>query len=184
MKRAVAGMLWLACTAAWAAAPCWRLDDSRGSVRFSGEQAGAPAQGHFADFSLQLCFDPAQAHGELEVGVELKSLDTGNDARDDTLRGSEFFDVARHPRAVYRADRFEPLGGGRFRARGALTLHGVTRPLPLEFTFGDAGGRAQANGSASLDRREFGVGQGRWGDTRWVGSTVQVRFDVTLVPVQ
>jgi hypothetical protein len=33
-----------------------------------------------------------------------------------------------------------------------------------------------------LRRLEFGVGQGEWATTEWIGDEVEVRFDLSLVP--
>ncbi len=170
---------------AWAKPPCWTLDGDS-SLTFIGEQAGAPAHGEFKDFSVKFCFDPSAARGALDVSVALKSVDTRNDTRDDTLRGSEFFDVAQYPTAKYHADAFQATGDNRFRAKGTLQLHGVAKPVPVAFSFkttdgGDkAEAKAEAKGEASLDRREFNVGQGRWSGTRWVGATVKLDFDLRL----
>ena len=38
-------------------------------------------------------------------------------------------------------------------------------------------------GSASLKRLDFGLGQGEWASTEWVGDTVDVRFELKLSPV-
>lgn len=160
---------------------CWKLDTGRSSLTFTGRQAGAPAHGRFREFSAHLCFDPGRSRGQLQARVDLGSVDTRNDIRDRILRGHAFFDVARYPRAVYRARRFAAAGGPqRYRASGTLRLHGVSRPLPLTFSFRvvDHGRRAEARGEATIDRRAFDIGQGRWSNTRWVGARVQLRFDL------
>jgi polyisoprenoid-binding protein YceI len=38
-------------------------------------------------------------------------------------------------------------------------------------------------GGATLRRLEFGVGQGEWAATTWVGDPVDVAFDLKLLPV-
>jgi len=169
---------------ALAGPPCWTPDAADSRLEFTGKQAGAPAHGQFRHFTVQACFAPDQAQGELEVEVDLASLDTRNATRDATLRGPEFLDVSHYPRARYRASDFESLGGQRYRARGTLTLHGVSRPLAVPFTFqvDDAGRQAEARGTATLDRRDFDVGQGRWAGTRWVGAEVTLSFSLKLVP--
>ncbi|HYW03427.1 MAG TPA: YceI family protein [Gammaproteobacteria bacterium] len=162
------------------AGACWKLQPARSTLSFTGKQAGAPAHGHFRKYSAHFCFDPAQARGEIEAKVRLNSVDTSNSTRDGILRGPEFFDVSDYPVATYKASRFQALGDHRFRGHGTLTLHGHSRPVPVTFTFRQQGKRAHAQGEASLDRRAFDIGQGRWGSTRWVGARVHVRFDLAL----
>jgi len=169
---------------ALAGPPCWTRDAADSQFEFTGKQAGAPAHGRFRRFTVQACFDPDQAQGELEVEVDLDSLDTRNATRDATLRGPEFLDVSHYPRARYQASDFESLGGQHYRARGTLTLHGVSQPLAVPFTFrvDNDGRQAEARGTAALDRRDFDVGQGRWAGTRWVGAEVELSFSLKLVP--
>ena len=57
------------------------------------------------------------------------------------LRGAEFFDSRKQPEARYVATRFRALGGNRFAADGVLTLHGVSKPVTLTFTWTPAPSR-------------------------------------------
>jgi polyisoprenoid-binding protein YceI len=38
-------------------------------------------------------------------------------------------------------------------------------------------------GTANLHRLDFGLGQGDWASTEWVGDEVEVRFELKLRPV-
>jgi polyisoprenoid-binding protein YceI len=89
--------------------------------------------------------------------------------------------VERHPVATYRGSGCRAAGDG-FTLGGELTLRGVTRAVPLRFTYTPGQGGAALEGSATIDRLDFGVGQGEWQDTEWVGATVTVRFDLLLSP--
>ena len=130
-----------------------------------------------------LDFDPAQpATGRLEVTVETASIDSQDVERDEILRGPEFFAVAKHPQAKFHAARFERAGDG-WRANGELTIRGVTKPVPVTFTLVPAGAATVMKGSASLKRLDFGLGQGEWASTEWVGDAVDVRFELRLAPV-
>lgn len=175
----------LAVSPVWAAPPCWKLDGDS-TLMFVGQQAGAPARGRFKDFSVRFCFDPDQVRGTLDVSVNLRSVDTQNDTRDETLRGPDFFDVEKYPRAEYHATSFKTGGDRLFHAKGTLRLHGVTKPVPVEFSFrrGDDKDTAETKGEVSLNRRHFNVGQGRWDDTRWVGARVRIAFDLKLTRAQ
>lgn len=175
-------LLVLALPALAAPPPCWTLAAPGSTVDFTGLQAGAPANGQFKQFSMHLCFDPDTAEGSLTVTVDLASVDTQNDTRDEMLRGPDFLAVNEYPNAVYRAGTIKPLGGHRYRAEGTLDLHGVSRPATVDFTFeaGHGDRRAEVRGKATLDRRDFNIGKGRWKDTRWVGATVEVQFTLAL----
>jgi polyisoprenoid-binding protein YceI len=54
--------------------------------------------------------------------------------------------------------------------------------VPVTFTFKpSADGRsALMSGRATVHRLDFGVGQGEWQDTKWLGDEVRIRFELTL----
>ena len=52
--------------------------------------------------------------------------------RDAHLRSPDFLDVEHHPEIRFRSRRIEPLGEGRYRVVGDLTIRGVAREVALE----------------------------------------------------
>jgi polyisoprenoid-binding protein YceI len=160
-----------------------QADQSDGRLEFSAIQAGAKFIGSFTRFHVALELDPAHpASGRLDVTVEVASIDTQDPERDEVLRGADFFQVEKHPQAVFHARSFERAGDG-WRAPGDLTIRGVTRPVPVTFTLANDAGATVMKGSASLRRLAFGLGQGEWASTEWVGDEVDVRFELRLQPV-
>jgi polyisoprenoid-binding protein YceI len=159
-----------------------RADASSGTLEFIAVQADAKFKGAFKRFEVVLDFDPAlPAEGRLDVRVETSSIDTQDPERDEILRGPDFFQTEKHPQAVYHAERFERAGDG-WRALGKLTIRGVAKDIPVAFTLAPAGDTAVMKGSASLKRLDFGLGQGEWASTEWVGDGVDVRFELKLAP--
>ncbi len=180
--RALAIALALACGATAEAGPL-QADASSGTLEFTATQADAKFTGAFKRFHVVLDFDPAQpARGKLDVSVETASIDTQDGERDEILRGPDFFSTAKHPKALFHAVRFERVGAG-WRASGELTIRGVKKAVPVTFTLAPAGAATVMKGSASLKRLEFGLGQGEWASTEWVGDAVDVRFELKLAPV-
>ncbi len=165
---------------ATAASP-WRVDPAGSSLGFTAIQAGARFDGHFERFSAIVDFDPAEpAAGRFDVRVDLGSVTTREAERDGILKGVDFFATARFPEARYVASDFRRDGDG-YLADGKLTLRGITHPLRVRFRFTpDGADRARLSGGARLSRLAFGVGQGEWQDTEWVGDEVEVRFDLLL----
>jgi Uncharacterized conserved protein len=68
----------------------------------------------------------------------------------------------------------------KFGAVGKLTLRGVTREVPIEFTFETDKSGAWLKGSGTVKRLDFGVGQGEWKDTQSIANEVQVRYALLL----
>jgi polyisoprenoid-binding protein YceI len=89
--------------------------------------------------------------------------------------------VAHWPTAHYVTRSFTKTAAG-YTAVGALTLRGVTKDVPIDFQFTQAGAGAKLEGSAKLKRLDFGAGQGDWKSTEWVDDAVKVRFSLVLKP--
>jgi polyisoprenoid-binding protein YceI len=159
----------------------WRVDPAESRLGFRAEAQGEAFDGRFARFEARIRFDPAALDAaRFEVDIALDSVDSRNSERDEMLIEPEFFDVSAERSARYRATRFEALGDGRFRALGELTLRGVTRPVPLDFTWQAATGGATLEGSAELDRLAFEVGSGDWADADVIAHAVQVTTRLVL----
>ena len=164
-----------------AAASAWDLQPGS-TLEFTGSMQGEGFEGRFGAFDADIVFDPADLAGaRFDVAIDLASADTDNSERDETLLGPEFFDVADTPQAHYVATRFRSDGDG-FLADGELTLHGVTRPVPLHFTFERTVDGAVLAGHAELDRLQFGIGSGEWADPETIAHAVQVETRLELRP--
>lgn len=149
---------------------------------FSAEFQGEGFEGRFARFTPAIRFDPDDLAGSrFEVRIELASADTDNDERDELLLGGEFFAVGDQPEARYVATTFKSLGNGRFVAEGELSLRGVTKTVPLTFTW-TPGTPTVLEGEAVLDRLAFKVGLGDWSDTDLMPASVKVTTRLMLVP--
>lgn len=156
-------------------APAWQVvvEDSR--LGFVATQLGAPFEGRFGEFVSEIAFDKDDlAASGATVTIEVGSLDTGEDQRDDQARGPDFFDVAAHPQAIFTTNTIRADGSG-YVADGTLVMKGVSKPLVLPFTLTYEGeDTVRMVGSLKVDRTEWGVGTGEWlsGDT--VGKEVEI----------
>jgi polyisoprenoid-binding protein YceI len=169
-----------------AAAGHYTLDAAKSSLQFTFVQAGAQNTGAFKHFTVS--FDPppkGSTAGRLEVTVDVGSLDTGDSDRDDTLRGSDLFDVAKFPQAHFSAAQITTTASG-YEAAGKLTIRGVTRDVSIPFTFRTATENGAAAGTMTgktvVRRLDYGVGQGDWKATDQAGNDVTVSWSLRLTP--
>jgi polyisoprenoid-binding protein YceI len=171
----------LSCAAAAAAdAPSYVADPQQSRLEFTGVQAGAEFKGAFHKFTAAVDFAPdAPASSHIDVQIDMSSVDSMDKDRDTTMRGKDIFDVAHIPTAHYVTKTIAKSAAG-FSAVGSLTLHGVTKDVPIDFQFTPAAGGAKLTGSAKLNRLDFGVGQGDWKSTEWVGDAVKISFALVL----
>jgi polyisoprenoid-binding protein YceI len=117
------------------------------------------------------------------VTIDMASLDTGDQERDDTLRDTDLFAVRKFTQARFSATQIVKTATG-YEAVGKLTIRDVTREARVPFTFrvaSEAGANAgYMNGKTTLKRLDYGVGQGDWKATDQVGNDVGVSFALRL----
>lgn len=114
---------------------------------------------------------------------------TAGKMQNDLLRAVDFLDVGAYPLITYAGAGLTPLGGQCWTVHGALTLHGVTRPAPLDLTYRgivtDMLGNTRAAFLATfgLNRNLFGI---EWNRPEAPGLTLigqefQIRLDIKAV---
>jgi polyisoprenoid-binding protein YceI len=182
-----ASLLVLLCSAAAAAdAPVthYVLDPAKSTLEFTFTQAGAQNKGRFRHFQTQFDFAPDNLPASrLEVSIDITSVDTGDQERDDTLRDMELFAVKKFPQARFSASQILKTAGG-YEAVGKLTIRDVSREIHLPFTFRTATEAGTSvgymSGKTQLKRLEYGVGQGDWKATDQVPNEVAISFALRL----
>jgi polyisoprenoid-binding protein YceI len=197
MKKAIGSLVTtlallacLACLAASAqAAPKWEIDPPHGYVGFAVRHILAPIQGVFNRFSGDILFDPDDlATSRVDVSIEVASLDTRNQKRDEHLRSEDFFAANAFPLMRFQSRRIMALGQGRFVARGNLTIKGVSKEIDLPFTFlGKVTSPMNPNVEVvgfsarhTIDRLEYGVGDGHFYRLGMAGKDVEIVIDLEL----
>ena len=158
----------------------WTVAAETSSVGFTAEQQGGKFNGKFDEFSAEINFDPASPAGGSIVGVVMtESVDTRDYDRDAALTDKDWFDPVDHPEATFASTGIEAGSDGMFVAHGNLTIKGTTKPVDLTFSFKQDGAAAMFDGTMSIDRFDFNVGQG-WNDTYMVGKEVVVQVKLDL----
>jgi polyisoprenoid-binding protein YceI len=142
----------------------WDLDPSHSEVSFSVRHLMvSKVRGRFTSFTGTIVTGEDPEASSVEASVDLASIDTGNADRDAHLRSADFFEVDEHPTLAYRSTGVHR-DGDRFVVDGELSIHGVTRPVPLEVElngfqaatpFGDT--RVGLSATGRLDRSDFGI---------------------------
>jgi polyisoprenoid-binding protein YceI len=176
----------LVAAAANAAVQNYTLDAAKSTLDFGFVQAGAQDKGRFPKVAVNFSFaDDSLAASHLEVTVDIAALDTGDKERDDTLREPDLFDVAKFPQARFTATQITKTAAGTYEASGSLLLRGVTRAVRVPFVLKSATEQGKPvlymTGKTLIRRLDFGVGQGDWKSTEWVGNEVNLTFNLRLI---
>lgn len=148
----------------------WTIDPVHSSVEFSIRHLMiSKVRGRFSRFEGRLVTAEDPLESTVEATIDLASIDTANDQRDEHLRSADYFEVSTYPSMTYRSTGIRQNGDG-FVLDGELTLKGVTRQVPLALEvqgFGadyfrpdpQSGARAGFTAAGEVSRLDFGVGE-------------------------
>ena len=100
-----------------------------------------------------------------EVKVEVASIDTRTEMRDNHLRSADFFEAEKYPYISFKLTKLEPIDDEKFRVHADLTIKETTRPIVLDATLEGrvpdpmTGGKERLGISArgQLNRMDFGL---------------------------
>jgi polyisoprenoid-binding protein YceI len=147
-----------------AAPETYRFDPVHTQIWFSAshENLSHPlGRLHIKDGWFQ--FDPDDiASAKVYVEIDLASVDMGDAKWSDTLKSGQFFDTGRFPTARYTSKSVTPKDKTSGTIHGDLILHGVTKPVDVDFRFNRAGNdpytfkrKAGFSAQAKLNRNDF-----------------------------
>jgi polyisoprenoid-binding protein YceI len=145
------------------AAGTWQIDPGHAEVGFVGRHFGlTKVRGRFTgvDGAVVVADDPNDS--SVQVTIDMRSVSSGDQSRDDHLRSADFFDVEHHPTATYRSTAVH-VDGTSGTIDGDLTIKGVTRPVRLWMDYlGHAtdpwgNDRAIFSASSKINREDWGL---------------------------
>lgn len=170
--------------AAVAAPTTYKIDPSHTYPSFEADHMGGLStwRGKFNKSEGSIVLDKQAGTGTVDVTVDTTSVDYGLDAMNEHANKAELLDTGKFPTATYKGKLAGFKDGKPTKVEGALTLHGVTKPLELSI------GKFKcmphpmfkrevcgADASGTFQRDQFGIGAGKdWGFSMDVTLRIQV----------
>lgn len=145
--------------------PEWNIDPDHSVGAFSIRHLTiAYVHGQFNKLSGTVHFDPEDPAGlSIELEIDVSSIITGIEKRDEHLKSAEFLDEAKTPKITFKSSKAEVEGFNICRVNGSLNIHGSERPLtmdinisgPVKSPFGET--CIGLVGRTVINREDFGL---------------------------
>ena len=134
--------------------------DDGSEIKFSIKNLGLHVNGSFKGLKGNMFFDKANLPmSSFNVSVEVATVNTGIEARDNHLKKEEYFDVAKYPEISFASTKISnSTKEGELFLEGDITIKGVTKSISFPFTATLKGNDYLFEGEFILNRRDFGVG--------------------------
>lgn len=137
----------------------WTLDPTHSAASFTVRHAGiSKVRGQFTELEGSLKVGETLEDSTIEATIQVASITTGNQQRDDHLRSTDFFAAEQFPTIRFVSTKITD-----DELVGELTMHGVTKEVTLELDYAGAATdpfgvyRAGFEGSTTISRKEFGL---------------------------
>ena len=157
----------------------WKYVSKDARVKFFVKEANGEEAGVFTGLTGSAVFDPNQPEAaKITAEIDVNTINTGIEMRDESLRSKDFFETAKYPRIRFVSDKVEKTDSG-FLATGKLTIKKTTREqtIPFRFLPNAETGKQEFSGGFTINRIDFGVGSKDDG----VGTQVRVELQIPVV---
>jgi len=163
----------------------WVLDKVHTNVLFSvSHLVVSDVEGKFKSFDGWMESDkPDFSDAKIGFTVDIASVSTDNDMRDNHLKSDDFFNAAKFPQMKFESTSFQPLGGNKYKLNGNLTIRDITKPVSFDVTFGGTvnskgGTHAGFKAKTTINRFDYNL---KWDKTTEAGGLIVGKeVDVTL----
>ncbi len=179
----VAGLAAALAVPSFAATSTWTIDPNHANAQFLVKHLGiSTIQGDFTKITGTVMLDDSDlSNSSVNVTIDVNSVDTRVQRRDDDLRSEHFFDVAKYPTMTFQSTKITKEGDG-LKMTGNLTIRGVTKEVTLDVTgptkaiTAMGGLRRGASATTKINRQDFGVSA----DPGMVGDDITILIDLEM----
>ena len=170
----------------------WQLDPAHSNAQFSVRHLGiSNVQGEFTRVTGTANLDDQDiSRSTVTASIDVASLDTRVQHRDDDLKSDHFFDVAKFPTIAFQSTKIWKTGDDSAKMTGNLTIHGVTKEVTFDVTGPTkpiqvmGGTRRGASATTKINRQDFGIvymSNTLPSGDEMIGDTVTITLDVEMV---
>jgi polyisoprenoid-binding protein YceI len=163
----------------------WVLDPMHSEVQFKVKHLViSTVTGFFKSFEGEVLTESDDFQdSKIDFSLDVASIDTTQEARDQHLAGPDFFDAATYPKISFKSTSLTKVDDSEYTLAGDLTIKGITKPITLNVEFGGTATDFYGNTKAGfeitgkINRKEFGL---TWEGITEAGAIV-VGEDIKLI---
>lgn len=143
----------------------WKSDKAHSQVSFAATHMGiSEVEGVFDSFDATIVSSEKDFSDTVfEVNIDVASVDTQVEMRDDHLKSADFFDAEKYPTMSFKSNAIEKVSDDHYTVTGDLNFHGVTKPITLNVWYrgtleNEKGSVAGFQITGSINRTDFNFG--------------------------
>src|SRR5580658_614231 len=181
----------LASLSALAQTSTWTIDPAHSTAQFTVRHlAISNVTGSFTKVAGSVVLNEQDiTQSQVLASIDVSSVDTRVEKRDQDLKSPNFFDVEKYPTIEFKSKKIVS-SGGKLQLIGDLTIHGTTREVTLDVdgptpALADPWGNSRRGISAAtaINRKDFNLSYNnvlKSGEAL-IGDTVKIQIDAEIV---
>lgn len=143
----------------------WVLDPMHSEVQFKVKHLViSTVTGFFKSFEGSFeTADESFDGAAIDFSLDVSSIDTNQEQRDQHLKSAEFFDADKYPKIKFKSTSFTNTKGDNYELVGNLTVKDVTKSVKLDVEYGGTATDFYGNTKAGfeitgvINRKDFGL---------------------------
>jgi polyisoprenoid-binding protein YceI len=115
----------------------WNADPMHSKLTFSVTHMGiSDVDGLFNKFQASATTNKADfSDAVFELSVDVPSINTQVEMRDNHLRSADFFEVETYPSMTFKSTSITKVSKNKYKLTGNLTLRGITKPVTMDLWY-------------------------------------------------
>ncbi len=116
----------------------WTLDKAHSKVKFTVEHMMInEMEGEFKSFDgTFISSKPDFTDAQVNFNVDVSSLSTNNEMRDNHLKSDDFFNAQQFSQMTFKSTSINKVSDKKYQLLGNLTIRDVTKPVTFDVTYG------------------------------------------------
>jgi len=188
MKRRAISLLavGLFTVAAWAQGSEWQIDQAHTTPAFTVRHMGiSNVHGRFVKTGGSAIIDDNDiTKSSVNATMDVNSINTGAEGRDNDLKSPNYFDAAQFPTITFKSKSVSKNGEGKLKVVGDLTIHGLTKEVTLDVDgpsppLEQRGTKRRGlSATTTINRKDFGIGAKT--PAMVIGEEIRIDIDAEL----
>ncbi|HLV51152.1 MAG TPA: YceI family protein [Flavobacterium sp.] len=165
MKKAILFLATALITIGAFAQTQWKVDSYHSSLNFNISHSGISiVNGKFVEYTGNLTTNAeALNDASFDFVVDVKSINTNVENRDNHLKSPDFFEVEKYPTMTFKSTKILATGKpNQYLLYGNLTIKDVTKPVIFDVTYGgiaksDQGEKIGMKAKTTINRFDYNI---------------------------
>ncbi|GEK29887.1 polyisoprenoid-binding protein [Kurthia zopfii] len=148
-------------------------------------------KGTFENFDAEMNLNPEDlTDAEIKFTIDVASIESRNEDRDNHLRSEDFFDADKFPKMTFVATDIKKTDADEYKLTGDFTIKDVTRPVTFDVEYGGKGTNPWGvevvafEAETKINRKDFGLSWNAALETGGVlvGEDIKIKVEIEANP--